>query len=238
MKKLSILLAIALAEIIYSCGNGGQGSNEQKVDSLVTTKQAQKQAQPSTTEQEQTELYKYFSKEEIKKGMDNAKNILTTLDKETGSVNILAYTDELFTKEGFAISPKELEKKWGKANSQEEEIVKHEVDEDIYKLKFANLEFNQFKIVLLDGGDYGWGITSFETSTPGFGIGGIYVGISECNKEYLLKLFEKFEVEQNNYDGNRFLSITLSSEFYSGLSIYLDENNLVKSISYTASTGM
>ncbi len=36
MKKISIVLAIALMATIYSCGNGGQGSNEQKADSLTS----------------------------------------------------------------------------------------------------------------------------------------------------------------------------------------------------------
>ncbi len=222
MKKLSIFLTIALMAIIHSCGNSEKGSNEQT----------------STEKQEKDELYKYFSKEEIQKDMDNAMNILTTVYESKGDVNILAYED-LLTKEGLAVSPTELEKKWGKANSRKEEIEKYEVDvDDIYELKFAEMEFNQFKITLLDGGDYGWGITSFETSTPGFGFGGIYVGIPECNKEYLLKLFKEFEVKEENYDGNRYLSITLAHEFYRGLAIYLDENDLIKSISYTASTGM
>ncbi len=36
MKKLSIFLTIALMSIIYSCGNGENGSNEQKADSLAS----------------------------------------------------------------------------------------------------------------------------------------------------------------------------------------------------------
>ncbi len=48
MNKLSILLAIALMAIIYSCGNGKNGSNEQKADSLVTetTKQTDNKQVP------------------------------------------------------------------------------------------------------------------------------------------------------------------------------------------------
>ncbi len=217
MKKLSIFLTIALMAIIYSCGNSEKGSNEQT----------------STEKQEKDGLYKYFSKEEIQKDMDNAMNILTTVDEGMRDSNILAYED-LFTKEGFAVSPKELEKKWGKANSQKDETIKMKLKEGIYELKYSELEFKQFKIVLTDNDDYGWGINSFETSTPGFGIGGIYVGIPECNKEYLLKLFEKFEVRENSYEGNEYLLITLTDEFDRGLKIDLDENNLVKSISYTA----
>ncbi len=36
MKKISILLAVALMVVIYSCGNGKQGSNEQNADSLTS----------------------------------------------------------------------------------------------------------------------------------------------------------------------------------------------------------
>ncbi len=54
MKKLSIFLTIALMAIIYSCGNGKQSSNEQKVDSLATAEKSNneadiKQAEPQIT---------------------------------------------------------------------------------------------------------------------------------------------------------------------------------------------
>ncbi len=54
MKKLSIFLTIALAAVIYSCGNGSNGSNEQKADSLATAEQPNneadiKQAEPQIT---------------------------------------------------------------------------------------------------------------------------------------------------------------------------------------------
>ncbi len=49
MKKISILVAIALMAIIYSCGNGENGSNEQKADSLSATKIDQKQVEPQIT---------------------------------------------------------------------------------------------------------------------------------------------------------------------------------------------
>ncbi len=49
MKKLSIFLTIALAAVIYSCGNGGKGSNEQKADSLATETVEQTDKEPQIT---------------------------------------------------------------------------------------------------------------------------------------------------------------------------------------------
>ncbi len=196
-------------------------------------KQTSTQQLPELTEEEKAVVYKYFSEEEIKKGMEDAKRILCVADESIGSANIINY-DDLFEKEGFALSPDELEKKWGKAKSRE--IETSELDIEEVKITSATMEFDQFKIDLLDGGPYGWGILSFETATRGFGFGGVYVGVPECNKAYLLQLFEKFEVSENQ--GNNRLNITLNgNEYYRGISIELDENELVKSISYTASPG-
>ncbi len=243
MKLTNLFMVMAVLAIMYSCGNGGNGSKEMNADSLKTTteqvgnNQVPKQDQTSMTEQEKAELYKYFSKEEIQKGMDNAKNILCVVDKEIGSVNILAY-DELLKKEGFAISPKKLEKKWGKAKSKDINKSKQEVDGVLYETTVATMVFPHFELLVVDCGTDCWTIRSLKTETPGFGFGGVYVGIPECNKTYLLKLFEKFEVTENEFNGNKVLSIILSNDFYRGLSITFDKNELVKSVSYTASSGL
>ncbi len=49
MKKINILLAIVLMAVIYSCGNGGKGSNEQKADSLATETAEQTDKEPQIT---------------------------------------------------------------------------------------------------------------------------------------------------------------------------------------------
>ncbi len=243
MKFTHLFTIMTILAIMYSCGNGGNASKELNADSLTTTNeqlgnnQAQKQEKASMTEQEKAELYKYFSKEEIQKGMDNAKNILCVVDEEIGSVDILAY-DELLKKEGFAMSPAELENKWGKAKSEEINKSKEEVDGELYETTSAYMVFPHFELLVADCGKDCWRISSLSTETSGFGFGGIYVGIPECNKTYLLKLFEKFEVKENEFNGNKVLSITLNSDFYRGLSITLDKNELVKSLSYSASSGL
>ncbi len=241
MKKLSILAAIALMAIIYSCGNSGSSSKEQNTDSVATAQkadneQAQKEEQPSMTAQEKAELYKYFSQEEIKKGMDNAKSILCVVDKEIGGVNVVAY-DNLFEKEGFAMSPDKLEKKWGKA--KQKKVKTHRLDYgegEVHNKTSATMEFSNFDVVLVECGKDCWGIESLQTATKGFGFGGVYVGVPECDKAYLLQLFKNFEVSESKNEENTILDVTLHSEFYRGLRIVLDKNQLVKSVQYEVST--
>ncbi len=232
MKKISILVVIALMAIIYSCGNSEQGSKEQKTDSLATAKQvdnkqAKKGEQQSTTEKEKAELYKYFSKAEIKAKMDTA---MKYLNGET------SFFSELLKKDGFTVSPEELEKKWGKAKDKLIEKSKLDLGGDIYDRTTATITFNEFQITTerFDG-DY-WAISSLTTETRGFGFGGIYVGVPECNKAYLLKLFKKFKPKEDEYNGAKHIYVSLSQEVANELSIKLDNNGLIESISYFAQT--
>ncbi len=210
--------------IIYSCGNSEQGSNEQNTDSLATAeqvdnKQAQSGEQPSMTEQEDAELYKYFSKAEIKAKMDTALK---------GQ-----YFSELLKKDGFAVSPKELEEKWGKAKEKKIDKSKLDLGGDIYDRVTATIKFNEFEITTEQFDDGPWTIQSLTTETRGFGFGGIYVGVPECNDVYLLKLFKKFNPEESE---DNYLYISLSQEVANYINIKLDNNGLVESIHYFAQT--
>ncbi len=230
MKKISIFLTIALVAIIYSCGNGKQGSNEQKADSLATenTKQVQNQAQPSMTEQEKAELYKYFSEEEIKNKLDSAMQYFSQEE---------AYFGELLKKDGFAVSPKELEKRWGKAIDKKSDKSKLDLGGgDIYDRITATTKFNEFEIKADNFNKMGWNIGTIKTETRGFGFAGIYVGVPECNKEYLLKLFKKFKPEEREEDGEKSLYINVGRDVVGNLYIKLDNNGLVKSVFYEAQT--
>ncbi len=227
MKKLSILLTIALMAIIYACGNGGRGSNEKKADSLATenTKQVQNQEQPSMTEEEKAELYKYFSETEIKNKLDSAMQYFSQDE---------AYFGELLKKDGFAVSPKELEKKWGKAKDKKMEKSKLDLGGgDIYDRITATTKFNEFEIKADNFNKMGWTIGSIKTETSGFGFGGIYVGVPECNKEYLLKLFKKFNPQEAEEEGEKRIYIYFE---LGNISINLDKNGLVKSVLYDAQT--
>ncbi len=236
MKKLNIVLTIGLMAVIYSCGNGEEESNEQNADSLATAEQIQAAEEVSMTEEEKTELYKYFSKEEMKSEMDKAKNILCGIDKETGSTNVVSY-DDLLKEEGFSVSPTQLEKKWGEAQNKEIKTDRLDYGDGlVYDKKSATMEFPFFDVILVGCGKDCWTIETLKTETKGFGFGGVYVGVPECNKTYLLQLFKNFEVQESQNDGNTMLDVTLHSEFYRGLYILLDQNNLVKSVKYEVST--
>ncbi len=57
MKKLHTLLLITFVAIIYSCGNSGQGSNEQNTDSLATAATAEQvQTEEATSEQVEPQI--------------------------------------------------------------------------------------------------------------------------------------------------------------------------------------
>ncbi len=180
------------------------------------------------TEAEKAELYKYFSEEEIRSKMDSAMQYFSQED---------AYFDELLKKDGFVESPEELEKKWGKA--KDKKVDKSKLDlggGDVYERITATTKFNEFEITADNFDNMGWNISSIKTETRGFGFGGIYVGVPECNKEYLLKLFKKFNPEETEVDGEKYLYISLSQEVARDINIELDNNGLVKSISYEAQT--
>ncbi len=131
MKKINLLLVMVLTAVTYSCGNGKQGSNEQKADSLATAKQAEVQASD-------VDLYKYFSQKEMKSEMDKAVKLFSKNPSNFG---------QLFVEEGFALSPDALEKKWGTAKKKE--VVTPKPDEDeVSSNPYANLEFDQFSISL------------------------------------------------------------------------------------------
>ncbi len=231
MKKVKIL-TLALIAMLYSCGNSGNGSNEQKTDSLVTTKtvQTSKQQLPKLTEAEKAVVYKYFSEAEMKENLSNAEKYF--------SENDYPYYADLLEREGFTSSDK-LEKKWGSAEEKNKEnIVLDYGDGLVFNKMVLTMQFNQFNIILencMDGfPDDSWIVSELETETPGFGFGGVYVGVPECNKAYLLKLFEKFEIEESEYDGIKSLEIVLNSDFYTAITVKLDKNERVTFARYSA----
>ncbi len=230
MKKLNIVLAIALMATICSCGNSEQGSDEQNADSLATAEQTQ--TEEATSEQSEAQasevnLYKYFSQEEMQSEMDKAVKLFSKNPSNFG---------KLFVEEGFALSPDALEKKWGKAKKREVVTPEPEPgEEEVYSTPYANLEFEQF-IVSLDNYGKNWEISFFKTSTKGFGFAGVFVGVPECNKEYILKLFSKCEVSEEKGNSGEYLTVTLQKDPNIHISITLDDNGIVQSISYEAHT--
>ncbi len=103
MKRTSILLLIAILLTIYSCVNQTSSKKQNDTDSTATNITEQVKTNDKIAE---ADLYKYFSKEEIKQKMDKAEQVL--------SGNSQTF-EELLKEEGFAVSPENLEKKIGKS---------------------------------------------------------------------------------------------------------------------------
>ncbi len=239
MKKISILIAIALMAIIYSCGNSGQGSNEQNTDSLATAeqvdnKQAQSEEQPSTTEQAETkipdaELYKYFSKEEMSKKMQNA---LKTFENMKESF----YAPELYIKllkaDGFVLSPKTIEGKWGKPEKQDNKTYDSPVKSG-KKVHSYNYEYPYFTIEMNDVTSK-WLPTNLTTNTPGFGFAGVYVCVPECNKDFIEKLFAKVNIQKDTENGVEKWTISLDDSSVADLTLEFNKSGTVKSMNYFA----
>ncbi len=255
MRKVSILVAIALMAIIYSCGGSWQGSNEQNADSLATAEQvdnqqAQNEEQPSTSEQaapiSEADLYKYFSKEEISEKMKYALKTLDSAEfdesEEIYETNIDMYYKSLLRHNGFFnVSPEEAEKKWGKPTKQEKSKNDSGNEIVIYKYPHFTASFIM-KGDWVDDGDgkvsfkenLSWVMESLSTSTPGFGFAGIYVGIPECNKAYIEKLLAKGKINLNKgkENGVEKWSIDMGAEDSIELTIIFTPSGTVKQVSY------
>ncbi len=243
MKKISILVVIALMAIVYSCGNSGQGSKEQKTDSLATAKQvdnkqAQKGEQQSTTEQaaakiSDADLYKYFSKEEISKNMQNAVTILQSAKVDKDDPFMSEFPEKfakLLKKDGWVLSPKQVVAKWGKPQKEEQETFDNPFGEK-EKVHQYSYVYPHFEFSNSDWSN--WRPGSLSTSTPGFGFAGVYVGIPECNKEFIEKLFAKAEnIEKIKEDGVEQWSIVIFGPAMTELTLQFNDNGTVKSMKY------
>ncbi len=99
---------------------------------------------------------------------------------------------------------------------------------EIYHRTHVVMKFKQFHIVM-DNFEKGiWIVSDLETSTPGFGFGGVYVGVPGCNKAYLLKTFKRYKPEKKEYKGEKTLYIDFHKEFYRQLLIELDKKRTCK----------
>ncbi len=235
MKNLSIFLTIALMAIIYSCGNNEKGSNEQKTDSLATetAKQTQKQAQPSMTEAEKAELYKYFSKEEISKNMQHAMTVFDTakINKDDPYMSDFPYLySKLLEEDGWVLEPKQIVAKWGKPTKEEKNTYEHPLttEEQVHKYSYV---YPHFELSTSDLSS--WQPESLSTSTPGFGFVGVYVGIPECNKAFIEKLFAKSAgIEKNEVEGVERWNIFIFGPTMTELTLEFNTDGTVKSMSY------
>ncbi len=245
MKKISIFITIALMAIIYSCGNGENGSTEQNTDSLATetaeqvddeevqNEQTQNQNQPSNPKQTKGGLYKYFSKEEISENMQFA---LKTLDSahidrnsELDDTDIQIYYISLLKHEGlWDMSPEKAKEIWG--NPIQQRKVKNEYHNDSFIIFYY---YPHFTVSFMIYGNQ-WTVRNLVTDTQGFGFCGVFVGIPECNKAYIQKLLAKGETRLYKDKESEFekWSIDMGNLDSGCLEITFSPSGIVKQVSY------
>ncbi len=214
--------------VIYSCGNSGENSNEQNADSSAT--EAAEQAQPEETASKQTEpeLYKYFSKEEISAKMQHALSVLEKAEKNDNDPfksNILALYKDFIGEEGWNVSPDALEEKWGKPTTKTEDSYVYPASEStVHSYEYT---YPHFHVTINDMNE--WQAEKISTNTAGFGFAGVYVGIAECNKTFIEKLFAQAPAIEKNSDE---WIITIYEPTGTKINISFNQDETVKEVSY------
>lgn len=229
MKLTNIITVMALLNMMYSCGDN---TNKSKQDNSDSTKADSKNEQvKAESEIPDAELYKHFSKEEIRKRMQHTFEVLDSNQVYDGRTDIYFSYYELLKEDGFALTPKEIEAKWGKPLKKEKDNFPNPLTDEM-QISYS-YDYPRF---ILDIEQVGkdWRIGELSTNTVGFGFAGVYVGIPECNKSFIKKLFAKAESisEMKNNQGDEYWQIFLYSANYTFLGVTFDENGIVKEVSY------
>ena len=135
-----------------------------------------------------------------------------------------------------------------KVETEKDEVDFDDDGKEIWIREFKTLHFTYFTLKTFqqylkdEGGDSEYGdLIYVETSTPGFGFGGIYVGIPECNKQYVEKLFSKVDPENISYENysdsgkpyENSIAVGFQIEwFLTDMIIEFDDNDIVQKVIY------
>ncbi len=80
-----------------------------------------------------------------------------------------------------------------------------------------------------------WSIERLSTSTPGFGFAGVYVGIPECNKAFIEKLFSQAErIHKSKLEGVEQWKISIFELAKTEVNILFNKNGTVKRVAYSS----
>ncbi len=162
--------------------------------------------------------------------MQHALNVLTGNSVEGDEFYIPRYYLKLLAEENFAVSPKQIEAKWGKPKKKKKEDVTNDLTDEMQPL--YTYSYPQFDLQI-EKFDTEWLVWSLSTSTKGFGFAGVYVGVPECNKEFITKLFtEAIHTEKNIKNGIESWYITLEDANHTDVIITFDENEIVQKVLY------
>ncbi len=176
------------------------------------------------------DIYKYFSKEQIRENMDIALQIMKEEPiKEYWRYQILY--EKILKHDNFTISLSKFEDKWGKADS-----IRTSRDKEKKILYYPNFTLTAKE---LNGEDNACLVYSLETDTPGFGFGGLYVGVPECNKNFVNNLFKSIgKYKFINRAGYEEWIISLEMRSLTILKIVFNHDNTVKYLHYSSTNSV
>ncbi len=176
-------------------------------------------------------LYKYFTKEEIKEKMRRAKELLAKKTKTSyDTVAFISKYQLLLKEDNFALPVNKLEEVWGKpinVTMEKEYISDNNYDSFSCLYPGFYLSNTYIKDSL--------SVKYITTDAVGFGFAGVYVGIPQCNKNYIKKLFNKAEyIGKHKFNKRIMWSITLEASTRTYLYIVFDKKGVVKKLTFEA----
>lgn len=193
----------------------------------------------SVTRRDQEGVQPYWSLEEREARKTKFEDIFSQSEEE------LSYEGALLTELAEFLTPKEVIAKWGKPLFE----CKITYPKDYYYYTTCGITHSSF--ATYEPFEASWvhfeynpeyqpepSLTTFSTDRAGFGFGGLYVGVPECNKgavlEYLGKWFgsECFSLYDKGEDLDEMLIVKLSHELPIEMTITFSEDGLVSSITY------
>ncbi len=174
-------------------------------------------------------LYRYFSKEEIQEKISRATEVLTKHCSDD-TVSYMSKYQKLLEEDNFAVPLQKIKEVWGtpiNVTKEQESISGNNYD------AFSCL-YHQFYLSNITMKD-NFVVNYISTNVAGFGFAGVYVGIPECNKNYIKTLFKKAEfIGKHKFNKQTLWAVTIEASTRSYLYIEFDKKNVVKKITFEA----
>lgn len=229
MKK-TVTLFILTAMI--ACSGGGK--TEKRIETIDTLSTDIPVVEPISNEEiEETksvDSYAYYTKDEILSKMEKAVKAM----KSPGTNSAIKETYLKLIVADIGNSQNTIEDKWG--SPLKKDIEEFPDDDEPGPSKSIQSTYPMFEINL-DFFPEEWLIQRIVTKTPGFGFGGLYIGVPECNKAFVEKLFSGLpdgSIRKNPKaeDQPEYWSITLYIEDNTSISLRFEEDGTISQIWY------
>ncbi len=173
--------------------------------------------------------YNYLTKKEIKAKMQRAVKLLHDKDNK---LSCFSKYQLLLREDNFAKSLQAIKKKWG--NPTEESTNSEYISGKNYDT-FSCL-YPQFYVSnIYDSNNYL--VNYLETRTVSFGFAGVYIGVPECDKTYVEKLFKNVAfISKHEFYGKSLWSISIQKSTRTFLYIEFDDKNMATKLTFEANS--